>query len=60
MARDGGRYDHGLRNVPKPDARQEHQEQEAQRDFSEVTGGSRYRTVFKLEFKLNSEVLPDM
>lgn len=41
MAGDGRRYDHGLRNVPKPDAGQEHQEQEAQRDFSEDSGRSR-------------------
>lgn len=54
MARDGGHYDHGLRDVPKPDARQEHQEQEAQRDFSEDAGGSRYSTVFKLQVKVNT------
>lgn len=54
MARDGGHYDHGLRDVPKPYARQEHQEQEAQRDLSEDTGGSRYSTVLKLQVKVNT------
>lgn len=40
-----GRHDHGLRDVPESDSRQEHQKQEAQRDLSEDTGESRYSTV---------------
>lgn len=38
-------HDHWLRDVPESDSRQEHQKQEAQRDLSEDTGGSRYSTV---------------
>ena len=42
MARNGRGYNHWLRDVPKPDAGQEHEEQEAERDLSEDTGRSRY------------------
>lgn len=37
-------HDHGLWDVPESDSRQEHQKQEAQRNLSEDTGGSRYST----------------
>lgn len=45
MARDGWCNDYRLRDVPKPDAGQEYQEQEAQRDLSEDTSRSRYSAV---------------
>lgn len=48
VAGDGGCYDHRLRDVPKPGARQEHQEQEAERDLSKDSGGSRYSIILLL------------
>lgn len=48
VAGDGGCYDHRLWDVPKPDARQEHQEQKAERDVSKDSGGSRYSTTLLL------------
>lgn len=44
------RHDHGLRDVPKSDSRQEHQKQEAQRDLSEDASGSRCSTVYSNSF----------
>lgn len=48
VAGNGGCYDHRIWDVPKPDARQEHQEQEAERDLSKDSGGSRYGTTLLL------------
>lgn len=42
------RHDHGVRDVPESDSRQEHQKQEAQRDLSEDTGESRCSTVLTI------------